>query len=143
MRQTNYKVDKIKAFIIANRPTRSQLIKYIAVNLNGTDEVYFDENSRKFRGYYATNISTMRKAENISTKDKRYFVTKQGMTNEKSLYYKPDLVMLREQVIDLKRKVLRQKMIIDKLRDEGDEMQIEIKQYECTMKHINMLSQKE
>lgn len=141
MRRTDYKVDKIKVFINVEKPTRSELIKFIAVKLNGIDEVYFNKHKRSFRGYYATNIGTMRSSGNIaSDKNGKYYVTKQGLKNENSLYKKP----YKEQVKDLRKQLRRSERYnrskIKDLRAENRELYMKVKELEATLYHINMLS---
>ena len=140
MRKTDYKVDKIKDYIINYTPSRTELVKFIATNLNGVSKQYFENNRRNFRGYYATNIQMMRNTGNIASKDGKYFVTKQGLINENSLYNKP----YKEQVKDLKANLDRQinwkNSQIRNLRDENKELTIRLKEMETTLYHIHALS---
>jgi len=140
MRKTDYKVDKIKDYIINYTPSRTELVKFIATNLNGVSKQYFENNRRNFRGYYATNIQMMRNTGNIASKDGKYFVTKQGLVNENSLYNKP----YKEQVKDLKANLDRQinwkNSQIRNLRDENKELTIRLKEMETTLYHIHALS---
>lgn len=141
MRRTDYKVDKIKVFINVENPTRSELIKFIAVNLNGIDEDYFDKYKRRFRGYYATNIQVMRNSGNIASDvNGKYYVTKQGLKNENSLYKKP----YKQQAKDLRKQLRREEKWnrgrISDLRKENRELTQKMKEMEATLYHINMLS---
>ena len=141
MRRTDYKVDKIKVFINVENPTRSDLIKFIAVNLNGIDEDYFDKYKRRFRGYYATNIQVMRNSGNIASDvNGKYYVTKQGLKNENSLYKKP----YKQQAKDLRKQLRREEKWnrgrISDLRKENRELTQKMKEMEATLYHINMLS---
>lgn len=141
MRRTDYKVDKIKVFINVENPTRSELIKFIAVNLNGIDEDYFDKYKRSFRGYYATNIQVMRNSGNIASDvNGKYYVTKQGLKNENSLYRKP----YKQQAKDLRKQLRREEKWnrgrISDLRKENRELTQKMKEMEATLYHINMLS---
>jgi hypothetical protein len=99
-RRTDYKVDKIKTFILNNNPTRSEIIRHIVVDINKkVSGEFFDNNHRQYRGYYACNIQMMRNTGNVATdKSGRYYVTLQGLKNENSLYYKPDLLKLKDQI---------------------------------------------
>jgi hypothetical protein len=140
MRKTNYKVDSIKDYIINNAPTRSELVKFIVVELNGTSEAYFDKYPRSFRGYYATNISNMRKSGNIWSKNGKYYVTKQGLTNENSLYHKPDKARLRE---ERKYHEWNMKWSNNRYRDakaEARDLRQEVQILKATLDNINMLS---
>jgi len=140
MRKTDYKVDKIKDYIINYTPSRTELVKFIATNLNGVSKQYFENNRRNFRGYYATNIQMMRNTGNIASKDGKYFVTKQGLINENSLYNKP----YKEQVKDLKaymdRQIKWKNSQIRELQDENKELTIRLKEMEATLYHIHALS---
>ena len=71
------KADKIANFIKENNPRRKEIIKYIVVTLNGTNEAYFDKNKNEFRGYYGMAFRAWNRNQKI-VKDadtQRYSVT--------------------------------------------------------------------
>lgn len=92
------KVDNIKAFIQANKPSRKELTKFIVCQLNKVASASeFDKNPQEFRGYYATNITKMRRLGNIEVKNGKYQLTKQALKHNTSLYVKPLEVKVQEQ----------------------------------------------
>ena len=141
MRRTDFKVDRIKVFIKTNRPTRSELVKYIATELNGIKEDFFDNHKRSFRGYYGTNIQTMRTAGNIASDNNgKYYVTKQGMSDDYSLYQKPYKVQLREMRAWFYNREDWYEKRIKTLKEDNKKLEMKVKELEATMYHINMLS---
>jgi hypothetical protein len=140
MRKTDYKVDIIKDYIINNAPTRSELIRFIAVDLNKVSGEYFDKYPRSFRGYYATNISVMRSSGNIWSKNSKYYVTKQGLTNENSLYRKPYKKQLQDLKLQHSRELSWKQNWINEHRKEINQLKIDNAEYKATLNNINMLS---
>lgn len=138
MRQTNYKVDRIKVFIINNSPTKSELVKHIAVDINQrVSREYYEKYKRGFRGYYNTNIQTMRYAGNIaSDKNGKYYVTQQGLTNENSLYIKPD----KQRVRDLQETLNNRNDWIRRKNKNIRDLEYEVFILKSKLKDINTLS---
>ena len=141
MRQTNYKVDKIKEFINENNPRYSELVRHIVVEINGVASPdFFDKNKAQFKGYYATNIGTMRSKGNIWSKNGKYYVTKQGMNDEHSLYRKPKLDELKDEIKQLKNHLKWEKARNKELRAEKSALWLEKQNIKKTIaKHIDML----
>lgn len=139
MRQTNYKVDRIKVFIQTQKPTRSELIKHIVVDINKqVSREFYEKYKRTFRGYYATNIQTMRNAGNIaSDKNGKYYVTPQGLKNENSLYVKPD----KQRIKDLQRYIERKDNWIREIQMQKRELERENHKLKQTLEDIHYLSQ--
>lgn len=143
-RRTDYKVDKIKTFILNNNPTRSEIIKHIVVDINKkVSSEFFDKHHRSYRGYYGCNIYKMCKSGNIASKNGKYYITEQGITNENSLYNKPTLIALKDEVKHLRRQLqwTRKNALIEYnntiyIRDEN-------KRLKATLRNINMLSGEE
>jgi len=71
------RAEKIANFIKENNPRRKEIIKYIVVTLNGTNEKYFDENKNEFRGYYSVNFQKWNRNKKIvkDEKTQRYSIT--------------------------------------------------------------------
>lgn len=139
MRQTNYKVDRIKVFIQTQKPTRSELVEHIVVDINKrVSREFYEKYKRTFRGYYATNIQRMRLSGNIaSDKNGRYYVTPQGLSNDYSLYIKPDKLKIKE----LKKLVEYKNDVIRSLKSENRDLYKQLNKLRDTLDSIHSLSQ--
>mgnify|MGYP003637348961 CR=1 FL=1 len=141
MRQTNYKVDKIKDYINENNPKYSELVRHIVVEINGVaSSDFFDKNKSQFKGYYSTNIGTMRRKGNIWSKDGNYYVTKQGMSDEHSLYRKPKIDELKDEIKHLKRHLKWEQNRRKDLQDSHWNFKIKIREDREILEQINLLS---
>ena len=138
MRQTKYKVDKIKVFIQNHNPKKSEIIEHILVDINKVvSRDYYRNNKSNFRGYYNTNLQTMRRAGNIAFDENgKYYVTSQGLKNENSLYVKPDKRRVKElnSLVEHKNKVIRFE------RSENRELRGEVIRLRKILDKINSLS---
>lgn len=138
MRKTDYKVDRIKVFIQNNNPTKSELVEHIVVDINKrVSREFYEKYKRTFRGYYNTNLQTMRYAGNIaSDKNGKYYVTPQGLVNENSLYVKPN----KRRVKDLKALVEYKNNWIIEIQMQKRELERENYKLKQTLENIHYLS---
>jgi len=122
------KIDLIKGFIKKYKPTRSQLTRFIIVNVNGLCV----DNEFKFvnyRGYYSANLLKMREVGNVEIKNGRYQLTKQAYQHKYSLYHEPNW----RKVERLKKEVKRLNGYNINYRTQIHELYKELK--ECKNKH--------
>lgn len=86
------KSEIIAEFIRVNEPTRTELTRFIVVNLNGkatTEE--FDKNRAHWRGYYAMNITNWKYNGKLEVKGKRYRLTKYYVRDGKLYSVAPEI----------------------------------------------------
>ena len=107
------KIQRIKNFIIENKPTRKEIITFIVVELNGLC-TYNEYDHRDWSDYYSTNFTKWKYNEQIRKDDKgRFFITKEGLKCTKGLYSIPDSVIIKR----LKRRTEYQAETIKDLRN--------------------------
>ena len=90
------KIDKIKEFIINNKPTHKELVTYIVVSINKLCKLdeYVHNN---YRGYYSTNFTKWKRNGQVKVDSKgRYCITPIGLKSKKSLYSLPLSVKVKQ-----------------------------------------------
>ena len=81
----NTNAESIKQFIALKNPTRKEIVRFIAITLNGCPQEDFNYKTTH-RGYYSTFFRDCKHFGTIASKDKKYYITESCLSEGNGLW---------------------------------------------------------
>lgn len=108
----NSKSEKIKQFILLKAPTRKEIVKFVACDINGMCSYSFDDEYKGvLRGYYSTFFREAKENGNLYVEDKKHYITDSCLKEGNGMWTKTKDKKIEELQI-------RNERLLNRLEDE-------------------------